>query len=140
VIKRYEDVDPRSTQLPIPTLSDRSSKRSRIVQTLGRERLNSHAVVAAQHTAEPVALRGDAILTVGLIDRLQQTIFEPLMIAFAMIMRNVFANSTAQSVLPHEDHAFEVFLLDRVHEALGISVVLRLEMQVVLSIEQLSSR
>jgi hypothetical protein len=54
-----------------------------------------------------------------------QSIAQPLMVAFRVIMLHEFTHRAAQRRLPDENHPIQTFFFDRANEALGISVQIR---------------
>jgi CheY-like chemotaxis protein len=76
-------------------------------------------MIVAQHPAESLAAFDCEVRVTYSAERSQQTVFQPLMIALAVIVRHVMADRTLERCLPEEDHSAQTLLFDRAHEPFG---------------------
>src|SRR5664279_4209310 len=84
-----------------------------------RGRGSGSALVEIEQAAQPLGFSNGSVLTNGSLVGEGDDIVESLMIAFMLMVGEIFIEHMAQGALAEKNQLIEAFLLDRTHPAFG---------------------
>jgi hypothetical protein len=93
-------------------------------------------IIKVQHATEAHSAANRPIGSSRGSGKLEQAILDTLVIALAMVMRQVFVYGTAQRCLPDEEHSIQTFFLDPAYEALRVRILTSQQLPPVLALKR----
>ncbi len=85
-------------------------------------RLRAAAMIKVQHTAEALTADDRARRNSELVGGINDLVFEPLMISFAVIMHDIRADRVSQLLLAEKDHSVQALGFNTSHESFDVRV------------------